>query len=132
VHAAEHDVLGVGLRGQLGELERIAGQVGVLVDIGALVVVGEKGYTLAELFLGRNNARLAVVILQAAVLVEGGVNGNFANSSCMLLAKRASSAPSSFQGGFSRHNRMKCEQSFLIRQEKLQGVHLHFPFGHAT
>jgi len=28
----------------------------VLVDIGALVMVGEKSYTLAELLLGRNNA----------------------------------------------------------------------------
>jgi hypothetical protein len=38
-------------------------------------MVGEEGYTLAELFLGRNNARLAVVILQAAVLVESGCAG---------------------------------------------------------
>jgi hypothetical protein len=42
-------------------------------------------------------------------------------------------ARAEFHGDFGdRHNLMKCEQSFLIRQEKLQGIHLHFPFGHAT
>ena len=39
VHAAKHDVFGAGLGGQLGELERVAGQVGVLIDVGTLVVM---------------------------------------------------------------------------------------------
>jgi hypothetical protein len=41
MHAAEDDVFGVGLRGEARELQRVAGQVGVLVDVGALVVVAE-------------------------------------------------------------------------------------------
>jgi hypothetical protein len=75
MHPAEHDVLGVGLRSQLGKLQRIARQVGVPVNIGALVVVGENGDPLAELFPGGNDARLAVIILQAAVQIKGGCGG---------------------------------------------------------
>jgi hypothetical protein len=52
MHAAEDDVFGVGLRGQARELQRVAGQVGVLVDVGALVVVAEQTALLAEPFAG--------------------------------------------------------------------------------
>jgi hypothetical protein len=48
MHAAEDDVLGVGLRGEARELQRVAGEVGVLVDVGALVVVAEDDGALAE------------------------------------------------------------------------------------
>ena len=49
VHAAEHDVrrLGVG-RGLLRELERVAGDVGELDDLVALVVVAEDEHLVAE------------------------------------------------------------------------------------
>ena len=62
VHAAEHDVLGVGLRGELGELQRIAGQVGVLVDVGPLVVVAEDHRAPAELRPRGEYALLARVV----------------------------------------------------------------------
>ena len=41
MHAAEHDQRRVALRGALGELERIADDVGEILDDGDLVVVGE-------------------------------------------------------------------------------------------
>jgi hypothetical protein len=59
MHAAEDDVLGVGLRGEARQLERIAGQVGVLIDVGALVVVAEDDGALAELGAGGADALVA-------------------------------------------------------------------------
>ena len=58
VHAAEDDVFGIGLCGQSGQLERIAGQVGVLVDIGTLVVVAEDYGLLAQFGAGGTDAFL--------------------------------------------------------------------------
>jgi hypothetical protein len=48
MHAAEHDELGVGLGGEARQLERVAGEVGVLVDVGALVVVAQQHGLVAE------------------------------------------------------------------------------------
>src|SRR5690606_6435776 len=41
VHAAENDVFSTGLTGQARQLERVTGQVGVLIDVSALIVVTE-------------------------------------------------------------------------------------------
>ena len=53
VHAAEDDELGVGAAGRVaGELEGVAGDVGELDDLVALVVVAEDEQPLAERRLG--------------------------------------------------------------------------------
>ena len=41
MHAAEDDQLGVGGGGLLGEPERVADEIGDVLDLGQLVVVGE-------------------------------------------------------------------------------------------
>jgi hypothetical protein len=63
MHAAENDVLGVGLRGQAREFQRVTGEVGVLVDVGALVVVAEQYGLVAEPFAGSANALMTGVVL---------------------------------------------------------------------
>jgi hypothetical protein len=62
VHAAEDDVLGVGLRGQARQLERVAGEVGVAVDVGALVVVAEQHGAAAEAGAGGADALLRLAV----------------------------------------------------------------------
>ena len=58
VHAAEHDVLGVGPGRRLaGQLERVAGHVGELDDLVALVVVAEHEHPVAERRLRGRGAR---------------------------------------------------------------------------
>ena len=58
VHAAEDDVLGLGPGGRvLGQLERVAGDVGELDDLVALVVVAEDEHRVAERRLGRAGPR---------------------------------------------------------------------------
>ena len=69
VHAAEHDRLGVGLgEGGVGELERVAHEVGVLHDLVALVEVPEDDDALAELLLGRPDAGVQLVVAHLLVL----------------------------------------------------------------
>ena len=78
MHAAEDDVLGFGLRGEARELERIAGDVGVGVDVGALVVVAEQDDVLAEFGLGGTDAPGGVIVGQRVEAVErdgGGLHG---------------------------------------------------------
>ena len=70
VHAAEHDVFGVGLAGQARQLERVAGQVGVTIDVLALVMMAEDDRALAQLFTGGEYARLRLVIGQGVEAVE--------------------------------------------------------------
>ncbi len=70
VHAAKHDVLRIRIPREFGQPERVAGQIGVAVDVGALVVMAENDRAVAEFLLRRENACLAVVILQLAVAVE--------------------------------------------------------------
>ena len=70
VHAAKHDVLCIRIPREFGQPERVAGQIGMLVDVRALVVVAENDRAAAEFLLCRENTRLAVVILQLAVAVE--------------------------------------------------------------
>ena len=69
MHAAEDDVFRICLRGQLGQLQRIAGQIGVLVDIGPLVVVAEDYGLLAQLGAGDADAVRAILVRE---VVEGG------------------------------------------------------------
>ena len=71
MHPAEDDVLGLRLRGQARELERIAGDVGVGVDVGALVVVAEQDHVLAESGFGGTDAFAGVVVGEAVEAVEG-------------------------------------------------------------
>ena len=54
-------------RGELRELQRVAGQVGVLVHVGALIVMPENHQALAERVLGRRNARVHLVVGEAQV-----------------------------------------------------------------
>ena len=70
VHAAEDDVLGLGLGREARQAERIAGQVGVLVHIRPLVVVAEDGRACAQPGPGGNDARLTGIIFQRLVVVE--------------------------------------------------------------
>ncbi len=80
VHAAEDDELGVGLRSQPGKLQRIAGQVGMLEDVGALVVVAEDDRALAEARPCGANALLGVFVGEGVEAVEadgGGLHGVF-------------------------------------------------------
>ena len=71
VHAAEHDRLGVGHRQRgVGELERVAHEVGVLDDLVALVEVPEDHELAAERLLGSADARVQLVV--AHLLIGGG------------------------------------------------------------
>ena len=70
MHAAEHDVVGIGLAGEPRQLQRIAGQIRVLVDIGALVVVAEDHRAFAERRLGGDDAGIARVVLQRLEAVK--------------------------------------------------------------
>ena len=70
VHAAEHDVFRLGLRSQPRQAERIAGEVGVLVDVGPLVVVAQDGRAGAQLGPGSDDPRLTGVVVQGLVVVE--------------------------------------------------------------
>ena len=59
MNAAENDVFGIGLRSEARQLQRIAGQVGMLVNIGALVVVAKNDRFFAELGASDADALLA-------------------------------------------------------------------------
>src|SRR6185295_4000630 len=67
---AEHDVLRVRLGGELRELERIAGQLGMLVYVGALVVVSQYDGAPAELRARGEYALVARVVSERLELVE--------------------------------------------------------------
>jgi hypothetical protein len=56
--------------GQFGQLQRIAGQVGVFVDVGTLVVVAEQGDALAEFCLGGADALAGFAVGQGIETVE--------------------------------------------------------------
>ena len=71
MHAAEDDEFGIGLRGETRQFERVAGQVGVLVNVGALVVVAEDDGALAQLGAGGADAFVAVLVGQGVERVEG-------------------------------------------------------------
>jgi len=70
MNAAEDDVLRFGLRRQASEFQRVAGEVRVLIDIGALVVVAEQHGLVAEPFAGGANALMTGVVLQLVEFVE--------------------------------------------------------------
>jgi hypothetical protein len=75
MHAAEHDVLGVGLGGEAGQLEGVAGEVGVLVDVGALVVVAQQHGLVAEAGAGGADALVGVAVGEGVEAVETDGNG---------------------------------------------------------
>ncbi len=70
MHAAEYDVLRLGLRRELGKFQRIAGKVGVGVDVGALIVVAEDDRALAEPRPRGKDTLLAGLVLQRFEAVE--------------------------------------------------------------
>ena len=71
MHAAEHDELGVGLGGEARQLfERIAGEVGVLVNIRALVVVAQQHGLVAEAGAGGADALVGVGVGQGVEAVK--------------------------------------------------------------
>ncbi len=77
MHAAEDDVVGVGLRGEAGELEGIACQVGVLINVGSLVMMAEHDRFFAQLGTGGADAFLAVGVgkgVETVKLNGGGLH----------------------------------------------------------
>ncbi|MPN10685.1 hypothetical protein SDC9_157982 [bioreactor metagenome] len=70
MHAAEDDVFGIGLRGEARQLQRVTGQVGVLVHVGALVMVVEDDGLLAEFGAGGADALVAGLVGQGVERVE--------------------------------------------------------------
>jgi hypothetical protein len=72
MHAAENDVAGIGLRGEAREFQRVAGKVGVLINIGALIVVAEQHDFLAEARARGTNALMTGIVLQLVEFVEAG------------------------------------------------------------
>ena len=94
VHAAEDDVVGLRPGGRLaGELERVAGHVGELDDLVALVVVAEDEDALAERRLGRA-ARVDQVGIggrgQLAGAVDAALGGRIAAPAQQQQRQRAS------------------------------------------
>ena len=75
MHAAENNVIGIRLRRQLGQPQRVARQVGVFVDVGALIMMAEDDRALTERSLGRNDAALARVIVQRFETVKCNCSG---------------------------------------------------------
>jgi hypothetical protein len=63
------------LRGEARELERIAGDVGVGIDVGALVVVAEQDGILAELRLRGADALGGILVGEGVEAVEGNGGG---------------------------------------------------------
>ena len=98
VHAAEHDVVGLGaLGGLLRELERVAGDVGELDDLVALVVVAEDEDLRAELVLGgpgpRDQRRVAGR-RQVAGAVDAALAAGSARGRASAAAQGSRSTPS--------------------------------------
>ena len=70
MHAAEHDVVGVGPAGDLArEPERVAGVVGELDHFVALIVVAEDDEPVAERRARRGDARVHLRVGQAEILL---------------------------------------------------------------
>jgi hypothetical protein len=70
VHAAEHDELGIELRRLAREAQRIALEVRVLVDLGALVVMAQHDQALAQDLLGRSDPGVALDVVQDVELSD--------------------------------------------------------------
>src|SRR3546814_11318899 len=70
MHAAEHDELGIRIRGELRQLQRVAGEIGVLEHLIALVMMAEDAKPLAENFLDGNDARIAFAVIQQIEFVK--------------------------------------------------------------
>ncbi len=79
MNAAEDHVFRVGLRREARQFQRVAGQVGVLVDIGALVVMAEDDGLLAQPGAGGADALMAVrvgEVVEAVEMYRGGGHGS--------------------------------------------------------
>src|SRR5690606_9505086 len=80
VHAAENDVFSTGLTGQARQLERVTGQVGVLIDVSALIVVTEQHRPAAQLGPRGAYARMRVLVGEGVETVEidgGGLHAGY-------------------------------------------------------
>jgi len=70
MHAAEDDVARGSLCGEPGELERIAGEIGVPIDVGALIVVAQDHRLLAQLRARREDALLRLLVAHCPIGCE--------------------------------------------------------------
>ena len=70
MHAAKDDIFGVRLAGQARQLQRVAGQIGVLVDVRPLVVMAEQNRAITQFFSGSADAFLTDSIGKLAVFFE--------------------------------------------------------------
>ncbi|SBT10145.1 hypothetical protein ACCAA_890024 [Candidatus Accumulibacter aalborgensis] len=75
MHAAEDNVLRFGLRGEAREFQRVTGKVGVLVNVGTLVVVAEQNGLVAKPLAGSADALMARIVLQLVEVVEADGRG---------------------------------------------------------
>ena len=65
MHAAKHQVIRIRCGGKPRKLQGIAGQIGMLVHIGPLIMVREYDCALSERGFGLNDALLAIIVLQS-------------------------------------------------------------------
>ncbi len=70
MHAAENDMAGIGPRCEARELQRVAGEVGVLINVGALIVVAEQHGLLAEARARGTDSLMTGVVVHLVELVE--------------------------------------------------------------
>src|SRR5690606_24588108 len=80
VHAAENDVLSASLTGKARQLERVTGQVGVLIDVSALIVVTQQYRATTQLGPRGAYARMRVLIGEGVETVEidgGGLHAGY-------------------------------------------------------
>ena len=77
MHATKDDVFGVSLGGEARQLQRVTGEIGVLIHVGPLVMVAKQDGLLAELGARGANASVAVCVGELVELVkldDGGVH----------------------------------------------------------
>ena len=67
MHAAENHVFRISLRGQAGEFERITRQVGVLINVGALVMMAKDDGLFAKFGASSADALLAGLVREVVV-----------------------------------------------------------------
>ena len=74
MHAAEHDDVGLGVPGGLGQLQGVTDEVGEILDLGLLVVVGQDdGVALLAQPLDRVEQRVALGDVGRLVSQQHGV-----------------------------------------------------------
>ncbi len=70
MNTAENDEVGAGIGRLLREFERIAGIIGVLEHLVALIVVTQNSQAIAENLLGCHDALVTITVIQQAELIE--------------------------------------------------------------